>query len=118
MYYTKENNEINKRFTFDKNKDLPTYEHLKTEYLYGSENFRYKHFLDFVTNVSNLKGEEAIKVAKKDAEDGLDTHFHVWISETFIDHIQSAINDKILKIEILEHTHEMDFESITVLKKL
>ena len=107
-----------KRFTFDKNRDLTTYEHLKTEYLYGSENFRYEHFLDVAINISNLKGEEAIEVAKKYSEDGLDTHFHVWTSETFIDHMQSAINDKILNVEILEHTHEMDFESITVLKKL
>lgn len=39
-----------KRFIFDKNRKLTTYEHLKTAYLYGSENFRYEHFLDVWTN--------------------------------------------------------------------
>ena len=79
-----------KRFTFDKNRKLTTYEHLKAEYLYGSENYRYEHFLDFVTNVQNVKEEkEASKVAKKLSEEGLDTHFHVWTSETFIDHIKN-----------------------------
>ena len=108
-----------KRFTFDKNRELTTYEHLKAEYLYGSENYRYEHFLDFVTNVQNVKEEkEASKVAKKLSEEGLDTHFHVWTSETFIDHIKKAIDDKILNIEILEHTHKNDIESITILKKL
>lgn len=108
-----------KRFTFDKNRKLTTYEHLKAEYLYGSENYRYEHFLDFVTNVQNVKEEkEASKVAKKLSEEGLDTHFHVWTSETFIDHIKKAIDDKILNIEILEHTHKNDIESITILKKL
>lgn len=107
-----------KRFTFDKNRDLTTYEHLKTEYFYGPEDFRYNHFYDFVTNVSNLKCEEAISEARRLTDSGLDTHFHVWTSETFIEHIQSAINDKILNIEILEHTHENDIESISVFKKL
>ena len=107
-----------KRFTFDKNRELTTYEHLKTEYLHGSENSRYLHFLDCALNISNLKGSQAIEVAKKHTQEGLDTHFHVWTSETFIDHIQRAIDDKILNIEIIEHTHETNIESITVLKKL
>ena len=72
-----------------------------------------------LSNVQNVKEEkEASKVAKKLSEEGLDTHFHVWTSETFIDHIKKAIDDKILNIEILEHTHKNDIESITILKKL
>lgn len=42
-------------------------------------------------NVQNVKEEkEASKVAKKLSEEGLDTHFHVWTSETFIDHIKKS----------------------------
>jgi predicted SAM-dependent methyltransferase len=108
-----------KRFTFDIDRELTTYEHLKTEFIEGSQKNRYAHFVDFLTNVSNIKEEEKLHAAaKKSTEEGLDTHFHVWTSETFLEHIELAIEDKILNVKVLEHTHDVNIESITILEKL
>lgn len=107
-----------KRFTFDKNRKLTTYEHLKDELNNGVKENSYEHYLDVAMNIENLKEEEAKEKATELLNEGMDTHFHVWTSETFIEHIKTAIKDKILKVEILEHSHEVEIESITILKKI
>jgi predicted SAM-dependent methyltransferase len=107
-----------KRFTFDNNRELTTYKHLKEELLSGPQRNSFEHYLDVAENIENLKGEEAQERARQLNEEGMDTHFHVWTSETFIEHIEMAIKDEILKVEILEHSHEVEIESITILRKL
>ncbi len=107
-----------KRFTFDKNRELTTYQHLKDEFIDESKHNSYNHYLDIAQNIYNLKDEAATREAKDLYKKGLDIHFHVWTSETFIEHIQMAIIDKILNVEVIEHYIEEGMESITILKKL
>ncbi len=106
-----------KRFTFDKDRELTTYEHLKEEYYHGASRYRYEHIYDYYENVQKLVGEELKRQAKITTENGSDVHFHVWTAESFLEHIKNAIADGILELELVEHRHHVDFESITVLRK-
>lgn len=106
-----------KRYTFDKDRELTTYKHLKQEYFYGAESFRYEHYFDVYKNIDKLEGEELEKTTKEAYKSGLDTHFHVWDPKTFKEHIQNAIDDGILDVEIIKHVENNNWESITILKK-
>lgn len=107
-----------KQYTFDIDRELTTYEHLKVEYYEGSEKFRFQHYLDFHENVEKLSGDALIKKTEESMKDHLDTHFHVWTPETFLEHMQQAIKDNILNMEIVEHVCKVELESITVLRKI
>jgi ubiquinone/menaquinone biosynthesis C-methylase UbiE len=107
-----------KRYTFDKDRELTTYDHLKIEYLYGSEQFKYMHYIDVNKNINKLVGEKLITKTEEDMNTSLDTHFHVWTPKTFKEHIQLAIDDNYLHANIVEHVESSNWESITILKKI
>lgn len=107
-----------KRVTFDKPRELTTYEHLKNEFLFGTDtNAQYEHYYDFLTNVSKLQGSELTAALEKSMASSLDTHFHVWDSTTLLEHLTSAIKDELINVEIVEYAQTLDIEVMVILKK-
>lgn len=93
-----------KRFTFDKERELTTYEHLKDEYYNGSEKNRVAHFKDFGRLVSKVTDEAQLDNYVEDhIRNNRDIHFHVWRYDTFIEQITTWIDETNLNIELVEH---------------
>ena len=108
-----------KRVTFDKHRELTTYEHLKNEFLFGTTpESQYEHYYDFLKNVSNIDGDELNVELKKAMESSLDTHFHVWDATTLFEHITFAIDDGLINVEIVEFKQTLDIEVMVMLRKL
>ncbi|MBN2816384.1 MAG: methyltransferase domain-containing protein [Campylobacterales bacterium] len=107
-----------KRVTFDKPRELTTYEHLKHEFLFGTDReTQYEHYYDFLTNVSQLRGDELNAALEKYMRLSLDTHFHVWDSVTLLEHLKSAIEDKLIDVEIVVYKQVLDIEAMVILRK-
>ncbi|MDD2780472.1 methyltransferase domain-containing protein [Sulfuricurvum sp.] len=105
-----------KRYTFDATRELTTYEHLKDEYLNGSEKNRKEHYIDFLKHTAHYDDEELLIKTEKLLQEHKDTHFHVWESSTFEKHIKNAINDGFINATLLEIVPN-GIEFICVLKK-
>lgn len=107
-----------KRVTFDKPRELTTYEHLKDEFLFGTDReTQYEHYYDFLTNVSKLKDDELDSALEKYMSLSLDTHFHVWDSVTLLEHLKSAVEDKLIDVEIVTYEQVLDIEAMVILRK-
>lgn len=107
-----------KRVTFDKSRELTTYEHLKHEFLFGTDaQMQYEHYYDFLTNVSQLEGDELNAALEKSMHSSLDTHFHVWDSVTLLEHLKSAIEDKLIDVDIVAYKQVLDIEAMVILRK-
>jgi tetratricopeptide (TPR) repeat protein len=78
-----------KRFTFDKDRELTPFEHIMEEFHQGTEHTRKEHYKDWVVNVKKISGTEKIEEKiKKLIDTKYSIHFHVWtqieIMELFI----------------------------------
>lgn len=92
-----------KRHTFDKDRELTSYEHLKDEYFNGSEKNRVAHFREFGENVSKIEDENQLNAfVENHIKNNRDIHFHVWQYDTFLEHITKWIEETDLNIELVE----------------
>lgn len=93
-----------KEHTFDKDRELTTYEHLKDEYYNGSEHNKIKHFKEFGKIVSKIEDEALLEdFVNRHVEENRDIHFHVWEHSTFLSQILQWIEETNLNIELVEH---------------
>lgn len=107
-----------KRYTFDKERELTTYEHLKYEYYNGPEKYRVAHFKDFGKLVSKVEDEKLLDdYVQRHIEENRDIHFHVWQYDTFLDQIQRWIEECNLNIELVEHSQN-GIEFLLIFRKL
>lgn len=107
-----------KKYTFDKNRSLTSYEHLKKEYFEGSENNRYEHYREYGEVVNNITDpDEMENYITSQIENNRDIHFHVWNYNTFVEQIELSIKENILDIELVEHKRNGG-EFIVLLKVL
>jgi len=68
-----------KRFTFDRNRAITPYEHIKRDYLEGPSWSERAHFEDWVMQSPQTPaGQEARQRAAALMEKGTSIHFHVW----------------------------------------
>lgn len=107
-----------KRHTFDKDRELTTYEHLKDEYYNGSAHNRVEHYKEFGRLVSKVTDEALLEdYVKIHIEQNRDIHFHVWEYETFLDQILQWIDETNLNIDFLEDVQN-GIEFILIFKVL
>jgi SAM-dependent methyltransferase len=89
-----------KRFTFDKERDLTTYEHILRDFREGPAWSRRDHVLDWVKYVEGIKEprEQEIRANERLAE-GYSIHYHVWTFETFVGMLVRAREDAGLALD-------------------
>jgi predicted SAM-dependent methyltransferase len=68
-----------KRYTFDRKRELTSFSHLVQDFTEGPALSRSEHLRDWVTNVENQLSEENIQRRIKELESAnYSIHFHVW----------------------------------------
>jgi SAM-dependent methyltransferase len=105
------------RFTFDKDRDVTLYEHLKDEYEFGDDRYHDDHIRDSVKNIDKLKDQAATDKFNWYKSAGFSIHVHVWTSETFMELMIVMINELSLPIKILSFTID-GAEFVCVLEKI
>lgn len=81
----------NKRFSFDRDRKLTSFQHLIDDYNYGSLKSRKDHYLDWAHNVDKLEGDPAKQRAKHLDDTDFSIHYHVWDENSFANFITSTI---------------------------
>jgi SAM-dependent methyltransferase len=106
-----------KRFTFDAERTLTSYEHLKRDYFESPEWSDAEHYLDWITGVGKERDEsEAGRRASEIQAGRANIHFHVWTQREFIELVLSLRRDFQLPIEI-EAMIKNSQELVVVLRK-
>lgn len=111
-----------KRYTFDKERSLTTFEHLETEYIDGVDEVDDEHYLDFLRHVGkhvfeepgrDIKGDIAFARSRRE-------HAHVWDSTTFLDFLLACKNTLGIQFEIEFQSigDENRIEFFSILRKL
>lgn len=106
-----------RRYTFDFDRPLTTYEHLLRDYHEGPDWSRLDHYRDVARNLYGLSGEEADRFADELCEDGLDTHFHVWEQHTLMEMFLRLKTELKFPFDILMNS-TFPNESIFILRKI
>ncbi|MEH7456462.1 methyltransferase domain-containing protein [Bacillus sp. JJ1127] len=106
-----------KRFCFDKNRELTLFEHCVQDHLQGPEISRYNHYLEWAKLVNKIPEEEVISQANEYMEKELNIHFHVWDYHSFYEFLVKTIEylNNSFSIEKFEQNIT---EIITILKKV
>jgi len=110
-----------KRYTFDRDRPLTSFEHLEREYQDGVDEVDDEHYLDFLRHVGkhvfedpgrDIKGDIAFARSRRE-------HAHVWDSNSFLDFLNGC--QRMLKIEFeIEHQSigdENGIEYFAILRK-
>ena len=107
-----------KRYTFDRDRELTSFAHLVRDDQQGSELSKKQHFIEWVTKVSKIDDEEQIqKELLYLMEIDYSIHFHVWDAQSFREFLSEAILylNQIFTVEFLIENHNE--EIICILKK-
>jgi SAM-dependent methyltransferase len=88
-----------KRYTFDKDRDITPYEHLLEEHSDKTKKFLWEHTVEFFTLAEPYDGDIE-KRAREVIESGFRIHYHVWTSRELIDLFTRLRADFNLKLEI------------------
>ncbi len=113
-----------KRFTFDKERDLTSIEHLESDFNAPDAQRDFEHFRDFALKVScrvfRVKPEsEADQFAKELWDQKYSIHYHVWTFDTFNNFLNHMIqNHPGFGVKILRSQGELGNEGIFVLEKI
>ncbi len=106
-----------KRYCFDKDRPLTTFEHLLADYHDEGENSREKHFYEWVQFVNKTPKEEMEKQIKKLMDMNYSIHYHVWDINTFIEFLVQVrkVLNKTFEIKCIEFN---EIEVICILEKI
>jgi predicted SAM-dependent methyltransferase len=112
----------NKRYTFDKNREATSVEHLIQDFRTGSQQSRDHHFREWVTLVEPHFGRvyqsEAEITARVDSLSEMDysIHFHCWEPSDFLEMLVycARVSNHSLTVQLFTEISE---EMITILKK-
>jgi predicted SAM-dependent methyltransferase len=106
-----------KRFSFDRERELTTFEHLKGDYY--NKNDHFPHYMEWTRFVNEIKDEnEVVRQAHHLYQMQYSIHFHVWDYNSFVNFLFSTnefLNFKydILNLSFNDHREEV----ITILRK-
>jgi SAM-dependent methyltransferase len=78
------------RFTFDRDRDPTSVEHLLEEHRHGADVNRRAHYLDWSTHVEGKRGAEAEAHAQRLMDRDYSIHFHAWKPDSFLDFFVAA----------------------------
>lgn len=110
-----------KRFTFDKNRNLSSLEHITKDYE-ASEEERHKdnleHYEEWVKCIQGKSGEAAKKEVKRLMDIDYSIHFHVWTSKSFKGVISSVIRKCKLPLKIIVNSKTIVNEFTFILKRV
>jgi SAM-dependent methyltransferase len=105
------------RCSFDNRRPLTTFEHLVADDADGGAGSRRAHLLEWVTLVANVEGSVAIEDRLQDIERrGVAIHYHVWDSNSWLDHLCRARRHLPESFEI-RHFELAGPEIVTVLRR-
>jgi predicted SAM-dependent methyltransferase len=107
-----------KRFCFDVDRPLTTFEHLVRDDREGPAWSRREHFLEWARLVNKHTEPEKVEANVRELlARNYSIHFHVWDEETFVDFLRRARDylDVPFRVEYLERN---DTEVVTVLRRL
>ncbi len=106
-----------KRFSFDRDRAITTFDHLIDDAKDNGIASRHEHYREWAINVNNLRNPEAIeKNALENERNSYSIHFHVWDEcafRAFLDRVAMALHERFG----LTHFERSDTEIIAVLKK-
>lgn len=95
-----------KRYTSDKVREITTVEHILKDYEDCGKSSRKDHYLEYLSSLKNLKGDELIEVANDYEKRGISIHFHVWTQKDMFD-MFSVMKEKL----------NFSFDIVSFLKK-
>lgn len=105
-----------KRYTFDINRPLTSYEHLIKEHTHPSREMKWQHFLEASEIIDKKKGKDIVRHAQELFDAHYSIHYHVWTRATLIDFFSRTITEFGLPLEITA-VLENNPEAIFVLRK-
>ena len=91
----------NKRFTFDSDRELTTFEHLLDDHFGGAERNRAPHYAEWVARVDRLTGAAAAQRAEQLEKDDFSIYFHAWDENTFASFVIATIQKFSLPLYLL-----------------
>ncbi|MNX34279.1 Methyltransferase domain protein [compost metagenome] len=105
-----------KRFTFDRARELTSFEHLVEDDRHGPAGSRAQHFLEWASFVNGAEGDAAQERARFLEAMDYSIHFHVWDSPSFMSFLSLARDylDQSFEVEHLERNGE---ELIAILSR-
>jgi len=104
--------------TFDSERELTSYQHLKNEYVNGHEKNARDHFVEYAKIVNKLHDHEQIEeYVNSSISENRDIHFHVWTQNTFIEHVNYWIKEFEMPLSII-YCEPNGIEFIMILKRL
>jgi ADP-heptose:LPS heptosyltransferase len=107
-----------KNYTFDKNREITSFEHLNQDFQDNGDSSKFQHYIDWAENVDGLKNsEEILEHAKLLIKMDNRIHFHVWNAESFEEFINKAMAHFNNSFQILHFVENWD-EIIVILKKV
>ncbi len=110
-----------KRYTYDVERALTTFEHLKSEYEEGVDYVTDEHYLDFLRHAGKHVFEDPNRDIQADIEfnRARREHAHVWSTETFLAFLESCKALLQIEYDILYHSSgdENQIECLVVMNK-
>ena len=111
-----------KRFTFDINRDITSYEHILKDFHEGAEWSEQNHYMDFVKHTEHGEGKNNNEIEEKIIElreNNFSIHFHVWDFNAMLSLLMNLTKDNILQfdIELARAPITGTVESLFILKK-
>jgi len=100
----------NKKYTFDIDRELTTFEHLENDHINGAEVSRRQHFEEWVRHVNKKSGPEHLTEVERLMEMDYSIHFHVWDEVSFLGFISAATEKYmpgITPVMFQQNGHEM-----------
>ena len=106
-----------KRFTFDKERNLTTFEHLKRDYEEGPEWSDRMHYEEWIRVVEGVQDSEKFqRRLERYLEKQINIHFHVWTQREILEIFLRLKQDYHFPIEI-ELVEKNGLEIVVVLRK-
>lgn len=109
-----------KRFTFDKERELTTIEHLMDDYfnddIVTDIDRHYNHYIEWALTCNNLKGEEAQKQAKYLHDIDYSIHFHTFTNQSLLNFINYC--KKMFTNFEIQLFAQCGIENIIIVKKM
>jgi SAM-dependent methyltransferase len=108
------------RQTFDRDRELTTFEHLVRDHEEGPLVSRREHYVDWARNVDHIQPEELESYVDECMSDGYSIHFHCWQPDSFLDFLVATRAQFELDFEVVAFAPPEgadDVEFILVLAK-
>ena len=105
-----------KRFTFDKERPVTSWEHIVTDHREGPAISRLAHYEEWARLVAHVQEGDVPAYVRNDMERKYSIHFHVWTGSDFLEMLLHCRRELAGAFEFVLARHNVD-EMIVVLRK-